>query len=225
MKDYSTGKIYKIVNSVNDCIYIGSTCAKLSERMRGHRCACKNPVSPFYKKMKEVGVEYFRIILVKEFPCDNYEQLLAEEYRVMKEMKDNGIELYNINFGTIETHPWNGKHHTEEAKERISEAHKGKTHSEESKKKMSDSKKGEKNHFYGKRGGEIHNFKYGFITKREINKNYYWVYCWRENGKKNSKCFSVNKYGHEQAIELCVEHRSKIYPNYQPKYVEIFFLD
>ena len=35
--DYQEGKIFKIYNTINDDIYIGSTSRKLCERMRDHR--------------------------------------------------------------------------------------------------------------------------------------------------------------------------------------------
>ena len=34
---YQEGKIYKIYNTINDDIYVGSTTQKLCERMRDHR--------------------------------------------------------------------------------------------------------------------------------------------------------------------------------------------
>ena len=60
-----------------------------------------------------------------------------------------------------ENHPFFGKHHSEETKKKMSEAHKGLTSprkgvtlSEETKKKMSEAKKCEKNPFYGKTHSE-----------------------------------------------------------------------
>jgi group I intron endonuclease len=214
MKEYQNGKIYKIVNNINQIVYIGSTCALLCERMRGHRSACKNSNSPFYETMRQIGKQHFRIILIKNFPCDSYEQLVAEEYHVMKEMKEQGIQLYNnIIDGCF------SEEHKQKLSKNSSRYWKGRQRSEESKQKMSKSKT-------GKYDGENNpNFKFGSITKQDIKNSYHWVFTWYENSKRKRKFFSVNKYGHEHAIELCVEHRSKIYPNYQPKYVEIFFLD
>ena len=37
MPNYKNGKIYKIVNDVDDCIYIGSTTLSLNMRMIYHR--------------------------------------------------------------------------------------------------------------------------------------------------------------------------------------------
>ena len=38
--DYKNGKIYQILNNVNDDIYVGSTCQALSKRMYQHRSTC-----------------------------------------------------------------------------------------------------------------------------------------------------------------------------------------
>jgi group I intron endonuclease len=238
MPDYQNGKIYKIVNDVNDAIYIGSTSLELSTRMAGHRENAKTKTTQFYTAMREIGVEHFRIILIKPSPCSSKAELEAEEYRVMKEMKDNGEILYNFMMGTTETQPMFGKNHTEETKQKISEKHMGRSHPHtiETKKKISISLKGRvfteghkrniSKSKEGKQDGENNpNFKFGSITKQDIKHSYHWVFTWCKNGKRKRKFFSVNKYGHEHAIDLCIEHRRKIYPNYQPKYVEIFFLD
>ena len=42
-KDYSKGKLYHIVNDLDDYIYIGSTTERLSSRMAKHQFDMKNP--------------------------------------------------------------------------------------------------------------------------------------------------------------------------------------
>ena len=42
MPNYSEGKIYKVVNSINSLIYIGSTCQRLCIRMADHRRKAKD---------------------------------------------------------------------------------------------------------------------------------------------------------------------------------------
>jgi group I intron endonuclease len=76
---YHKGKIYKIVNDINDDIYIGSTVKQLSNRMGGHRSCAKTKTSHIYNTMRELGIEHFKIILVESFKCDNREELLARE--------------------------------------------------------------------------------------------------------------------------------------------------
>jgi hypothetical protein len=41
MNRYENGKVYKLINLVDDQIYVGSTCLTLSKRMYGHRAAMK----------------------------------------------------------------------------------------------------------------------------------------------------------------------------------------
>ena len=80
--DYKNGKIYCIRNSVDNDIYIGSTCSPLSKRMSGHRTDTKarpKTCSKLYQKMKEIGLDKFYIELLLEYPCENKEQLQAKE--------------------------------------------------------------------------------------------------------------------------------------------------
>jgi len=63
MVNYSNGKIYRIVNLDNETIYIGSTTMPLSKRFATH---------------KHRG-DGNKIVLVKECPCENNEQLRREE--------------------------------------------------------------------------------------------------------------------------------------------------
>lgn len=101
---YSNGKIYKVVNDVNTIVYIGSTTQKyLSSRMTMHREHAKAGTSVFHTAMRELGIKSFKIQLIKLFPCTNIEELLAEEYRIMKKYKKKEVELYNtlINRGSI----------------------------------------------------------------------------------------------------------------------------
>jgi hypothetical protein len=80
--DYSKGKIYQILNHVNDDIYIGMTCQLLSQRMRDHRCRTvsnKHEHIPLYKTMRDLGLNNFYIELIENFPCENKEQLKARE--------------------------------------------------------------------------------------------------------------------------------------------------
>ena len=70
--DYQGGKIYKIYDTINDVIYIGSASRKLCERMRDHRSnyRYKDKVNNWlnvklYKAMEEFGVENFLLNLLK----------------------------------------------------------------------------------------------------------------------------------------------------------------
>jgi hypothetical protein len=87
--DYKNGKIYKIVNDVNDEIYVGSTTQPLSKRMVDHRANSKLNVkgNKLYQTMKEIGVDKFRIVLIENFEANNKEELHAREEHFRKELR------------------------------------------------------------------------------------------------------------------------------------------
>ena len=87
--DYKNGKIYKILNTVNSDCYIGSTCQKLCQRIAKHRSVMNAENKKHYKlyqSMREIGSNKFYIELVKEYPCDNKEQLRAVEGEYIRQM-------------------------------------------------------------------------------------------------------------------------------------------
>ena len=66
---YEKAKIYQLVNDITDDIYIGSTCQPLSKRMAEHRLSMKSKRDKhikLYQKMNDIGVEHFRIELIKK---------------------------------------------------------------------------------------------------------------------------------------------------------------
>ena len=83
------GKIYKVVNSINDKIYIGSTQLQyLSKRMAQHREHCiKAPyVGKLYPAMKEIGIDKFSIVLLETMKFTDKEELKAKEYEWIKNL-------------------------------------------------------------------------------------------------------------------------------------------
>ncbi len=80
--DYSNSKIYKIVNDIDDLVYVGSTTQSLSKRFSKHKTHFREqPNTRFYQHVKDVGGwDMFRIILIEEYPCDNRDQLRAREF-------------------------------------------------------------------------------------------------------------------------------------------------
>ena len=87
--DYQHGKIYKILNTVDDSCYIGSTTQPLSKRMASHR-KCSNDIANrdrlLYTKMRDLGVANFYIELLEDYPCDNVEQLRRREGHFIREI-------------------------------------------------------------------------------------------------------------------------------------------
>jgi group I intron endonuclease len=90
MPNYQEGKIYKIYNTINDDIYVGSTTLKLCERMRDHR-KCVNDEAKqhffIYKAFRELGVENFFIELIEKCPCNDKDELRKKEGEWIRELK------------------------------------------------------------------------------------------------------------------------------------------
>ena len=80
MPDYSKGKIYKILNTIDDEIYVGSTMEKLSTRLKQHRAATTFwSTQKIHQHMREIGMEKFYIELIENCPCSSKGELLRKE--------------------------------------------------------------------------------------------------------------------------------------------------
>jgi group I intron endonuclease len=92
---YETGKIYQIVNDVNDQVYIGSTCMPLSKRLYSHKKDCENGCSQrqLFVMAREHGWSHFRIRLLESYPCDDNDQLRMREQHHIDELKSRSPEL------------------------------------------------------------------------------------------------------------------------------------
>jgi hypothetical protein len=88
VKDFSRGKIYKIIANTEEEYYpyIGSTTKEyLSQRLAFHRYKYndwkknkKTKLSSF-DLFERFGVEKCSIILIEKYPCDSYDQLISRE--------------------------------------------------------------------------------------------------------------------------------------------------
>ena len=89
---YHNGKIYKIVNNVDDMVYIGSTCLSLSKRKHLHKTeqvSGKSPNRRLFLHTKKYGWDEFDIYLVEQFSCHTKDQLRQrEEYHRMQVSPD-----------------------------------------------------------------------------------------------------------------------------------------
>ena len=80
MSKYSNGKIYKILNSIDNEVYVGSTIEPLCKRMWKHRFSSKTRSHyMLYQHMSKLGKEHFYIELIENYPCNNKEELEAKE--------------------------------------------------------------------------------------------------------------------------------------------------
>ena len=58
-KDYKHGKIYQVLNHINDKVYVGSTYQILRKRMDVHRQYSVARDGLIYEEMSRVGQEHF----------------------------------------------------------------------------------------------------------------------------------------------------------------------
>jgi len=75
-KKYLNGKIYKIINSVNDKCYVGSTICALDKRLSGHKNSILKATS---KILINEDPDNVSIKLIEEYPCLTKNELLLRE--------------------------------------------------------------------------------------------------------------------------------------------------
>jgi hypothetical protein len=196
--NYKDGKIYLVLNDLNDTIYVGSTALlRLSSRMAGHRSSAVDQTSAFYVAMRTLGVAHFTIRLHHAFPCFCRAELLAEEMKTLDALIAAGRTVYN--------HMVAGKH-AAETREKMSITRKGEAVSDDTKKKIAAAMTGKIQEANG-------SFSMGYIAL-EGQRCPSWKFGWRENGKARKKSFSVKKYGNYGAHWRCEELRRQIYPEW-----------
>jgi group I intron endonuclease len=87
MKTYAIGRVYKIQNTIDDKIYVGSTTQTLSVRIGGHRRDVKKDSKrPIHSHMRLHGINNFVIVLIEQLPNVNKEQLRAREDHWIKQL-------------------------------------------------------------------------------------------------------------------------------------------
>lgn len=96
--DYSLGKIYRISNTVNDKIYIGSTTNFVKTRLVKHISRCKKDPkvknSKLYKEIIELGSSNFKIELLESIVCRTKYELLDREQIWINRLKPK-LNSYN----------------------------------------------------------------------------------------------------------------------------------
>ena len=94
------GNIYKIVNNVNDIIYIGQTTQNLNTRFSNHKFDSKRNTSYFYEEMLKIGTNNFQIIEIEKIyakdKVDLKLKLIEQEAQTIRFFRNNNIKLYNI---------------------------------------------------------------------------------------------------------------------------------
>jgi len=72
-----TGKVYKIIHTQSDIVYIGSTINTLRDRFKTHKSSHSKCVISKY--IQEFGSDQFKIILIKEYEVVDKQHLRAYE--------------------------------------------------------------------------------------------------------------------------------------------------
>lgn len=85
---YSRGKIYRLVNNIDDKFYIGSTCETLARRKSSHKASAKHePNRNVYNHLNIIGWENVDIILIENYSCKSIEELNARERYWIEQLK------------------------------------------------------------------------------------------------------------------------------------------
>ena len=93
-KNLQNSKIYKLLDTVNDHFYIGSTTNQLSKRLYEHkRASMKAPQRKVYKYFNSIGWDNVKIILIENISVQNRQELIREEYKVIEKFKDEPLCL------------------------------------------------------------------------------------------------------------------------------------
>ena len=87
MVNYGNGKIYELVNDVDDKIYVGSTTRAVSKRKGDHKALSTiYPNRKIYKHLNSIGWKHDSIVLVEKYPCKDKEELIKREHYYFKQL-------------------------------------------------------------------------------------------------------------------------------------------
>ena len=90
------GIIYKIVNDINDKVYIGQTIKSMNRRWTSHLVSAKSSPSLIYRAMRKYGIEHFHPEIIEECSTDMLDE--REQYWI-KEYNSFGADGYNSTYG------------------------------------------------------------------------------------------------------------------------------
>ena len=80
MTNYTNGKIYKIVNDIDNEIYVGSTIISLARSKAQHKTnSKKNQNRKLCKHCNSIGWQSVSIVLIERYPCDTKKELMQRE--------------------------------------------------------------------------------------------------------------------------------------------------
>ena len=88
-KNYTNGLIYKITNTIDNMIYIGSTTIDINERYIRHLQDSLFKPSKLYQHMRSLGKDNFKIELIEKCPCSTEKELTARESHFIRETQSH----------------------------------------------------------------------------------------------------------------------------------------
>ena len=97
----SISRVYKIINDVDELVYIGSTTQILCKRLSNHRDEAKSGNErKLYNHMRNIGIENFKILCVREYNDISKDRLKYKEDKYIKRFDTvkNGLNM-NYAFG------------------------------------------------------------------------------------------------------------------------------
>jgi len=103
---YNHSKIYKIISSKTDLIYIGSTTKTLAQRLASHKYDYKknkNDDKKYLSSFKLLELEDYEILLLESINCNNKDELRAKEREWIEKLKN---ECVNLRIPTRTTKEW-----------------------------------------------------------------------------------------------------------------------
>jgi len=97
------GRIYKIINSIDNEIYVGSTFNQLRHRWQNHKQDYKKWINrkcdkcSIYEKFKLLGIENFKIMLIKEYLVYREHKKDKKHLHSKEQLWINKLKCININ--------------------------------------------------------------------------------------------------------------------------------
>tara|TARA_R100001509_G_scaffold164643_1_gene143011 strand:+ start:144 stop:806 length:663 start_codon:yes stop_codon:yes gene_type:complete len=143
-KDYSLGKIYKIIDNRSDMFYVGSTCYPLlSQRLAKHKSHLRDYEKGYGKYVTSFEIlnnDDYKIILLENYPCNNIDELKSQEQVWLDKLRcDNMVNKQNAKGLNLEKKKEYRKEYIEKNKEEI--AKKSKEYRENNKEEIAQKQK------------------------------------------------------------------------------------
>ena len=133
--------IYKIVNDVNNKLYIGKTTKTIEERFKQHLKKAKDKVNRYlYDAMNHYGIDHFSVSLIEECTDNIVDE--RERYWIAFYHSNDKNFGYNMTEGGEGGDTWSKNPHKEQTSQKLREANTGKKRSPEFCKQLGDRKRG-----------------------------------------------------------------------------------